>query len=412
MMRTTSSVNTHYGRRVIAKDHFVSNDTRKTGCNNNDLIIGTSGSGKTGGYVIPNLQELTGSIIVADTKGQLQRRFRNEFIQRGYEVHTIDFVNPEKSEGYNPLNYIRYDGKGRINEQDILRVSRLLVPTLDEKEPIWEQSAAAVVAFGIGYVMDALPESKRNLIEVANVCRDVTRNINDSKITSWVENNRDTFAAKKYSEMVTNHEADKMFASIAGFVAAALELFNYRESTYIFAKRNSVKIENIGKKNTVLFLNVSDLDSSYDRMVNLFYDQALQVLCRQADESKEGRLEVPVRIIMDDFAASAKIPEFDRIISVIRSRDISVSIILQSISQLNSMYNEAEATTITNNCDTVIYLGGQDYRTAEFISRRACKTVESVLQKPRDKVYVMISGEKATLENKIVPYSSVSGYGT
>lgn len=411
MKKNTTLTEEHYGRRVIAENHFVSNDTRITGCNNNDLIIGTSGCGKTGGYVIPNLQQLTGSMIVADTKGQLQRRFRNDFIQRGYEVHTIDFVNPEKSDGYNPLDYIRRDSKGHVNEQDILRMSRLLVPMLDDKEPIWEQSAAAIVAFAIGYVMDAYPEKKRNLIEVANVCRDITFDIKDEEIVGWVCDHEDTFAAKKYTEMSTNHSAEKMFASIAGFVSVAMEHFSYRESAYIFAKKRNVQINDVGRQKTVLFLNVSDMDSSYDRMVNLFYDQALQVLCRQADANPEGRLDVPVRIIMDDFAASAKLPEFDRIISVIRSRDISVSIILQSISQLNSMYNEAEATTITNNCDTVLYLGGQDYRTAEFVSKRACKTVESVLLKPRNKVYVMISGEKAVLENKIAPYSSVSDYG-
>lgn len=126
-----------------------------------------------------------------------------------------------------------------------------------------------------------------------------------------------------------------------------------------------------------------------------------------ADARSDGRLKVPVRIIMDDFAASARIPDFDKIISVIRSRDISVSLILQSMTQLEAMYSHAEATTIINNCDHIIYLGSQDLQTAEFIGNRIFQTPDTVLCTPRDKSIVIATGEKAVIADKIKPYSTL-----
>lgn len=129
------------------------------------------------------------------------------------------------------------------------------------------------------------------------------------------------------------------------------------------------------------------------------------MLCSQADANPDGRLKVPVRIIMDDFAASAKIPDFDKVISVIRSRDISVSLILQSMTQLESMYSHAEAMTIINNCDHILYLGSQDIGTAEFIGYKAYKTPETILCMPRTNAMLMTNGEKAVTVKKIKPYS-------
>ena len=162
------------------------------------------------------------------------------------------------------------------------------------------------------------------------------------------------------------------------------------------------------KKKTVLFLNVSDTDRTFDLLVNIFYTQALQVLCSIADANTDGRLEVPVRMIMDDFAASARIPDFDKVISVIRSREISVSLILQSLTQLESMYTHAEAITIINNCDHLLYLGCQDMQTAEFIGCRAYKTPDSVLSMSRSKAILITNGEKAKIVDKLKPYSTIT----
>lgn len=135
------SINPIDNYRDLADGVRVSNDTRETGLNNNDMIIGSSGSGKTGGYVIPAIQNITGSLVVTDTKGQLARRFTKQLEEKGCKVYTIDFVNPLNSYGYNPLNGIRRYPDGRYREQDVLTLANNLTPALDSSEPFWERAA-------------------------------------------------------------------------------------------------------------------------------------------------------------------------------------------------------------------------------------------------------------------------------
>lgn len=399
-----------YGKRVLAAGVEISNDTRISGYNNNDIICGASGSGKTGGYVIPNIQNIDSSLVVSDTKGQLARRFRSELIAKGYQVYTLDLVNPMNSCGYNPLAAIRRYPDGSYREQDILSLARLLCPMRDTKEPIWDMSAASYMAFLIAYCLEAEPIEKRNLIRIGELHRQFTQENGDLQFAEWIADHGDSFAAKKYLEIMANKPADRMFASIMGFVNVNLEPYSYKEATHIFSNRNSFDVRKLGQRKTVLFLNVSDTDRTFDQLVNIFYAQALQILCSEADKNSDGRLKVPVRIMMDDFAASAVIEGFDKIISVIRSRDIYVSIMIQSLSQLKSMYSHAESQTILNNCDHILYLGGQDLETAEYIAARALKTPEVILTMSRNKVFLLTSGEKARLLDKIVPYSTVADF--
>lgn len=400
-----------YGKRILASNVEVSNDTRISGCNNNDIVCGNSGSGKTGGYVIPNIQNIDGSLVVSDTKGQLEKRFRPELEAKGYRVYSLDIVNPECSCGYNPMQYIRRYPDGSYREQDILSLARLLCPTVNIKEPVWDMSAASYVAFLIAYCLEAEPEEDKNLVHVARLHREFIQKDGDIGFLDWIYENPGSFAAEKYYEIVANRPADKMFASIVGFVNVNLEAFSFKEARHIFANRYNFDIKELGRRKTVLFINNSDTDRTFDRIVNMFYTQALHELCAEADARPYGRLAVPVRIIMDDFASSAVIPDFDKIISVIRSRDISVSLIIQSLSQLESMYTQPVSRTIINNCDHILYLGSQDLDTANYIAARAVRTPETILSMPRDKAYLITTGEKAALVSKIAPYSTASASG-
>lgn len=402
--------NSRYGMRTLAYGIEVSNDTRISGCNNNDIICGNSGSGKTGGYVIPNIQNIDGSLVVSDTKGQLERRFKGELKAKGYKVYTLDLVNPMRSCGYNPLTFIRKYPDGSYREQDILSLARLLSPSMDKREPIWDMSAASYLAFLIAYCLEAEPEEDKNLIHIGELHRQFCQPKGDIQFLRWLEEHPESFATKKYKEIQANRTADKMFASILGFVNINLEPYSYKEAQYIFSNKKSFDIKELGRRKTVLFLNVSDTDRTFDQLVNIFYSQALDVLCSEADKGKNGRLKVPVRIIMDDFAASATIPNFDKIISVIRSRDIYVSLIIQSLSQLETMYSHAESLTIINNCDHILYLGSQDMETANYIASRANKTPEQIMTMPRDKAYLITTGEKARMVDKIIPYSTVADF--
>lgn len=400
-----------YGCRILASNVQVSNDTRISGCNNNDIICGNSGSGKTGGYVIPNIQNIDGSLVVSDTKGQLERRFKSELTAKGYRVYTLDLVNPMRSCGYNPMAFIRRYADGSYREQDILTLARLLCPVMDGKEPIWDLSAASYMAFLIAYCLETEPlEENKTLLRVGELHRQFAKPNGDIQFLEWISDHPASFAAKKYFEVMANRPADRMFASIMGFVNIHLEPYSFREASHIFANNNSIDIKELGCRKTVLFLNVSDTDRTYDRLINIFYTQALHELCSEADSNIDGRLEVPVRLIMDDFASSAVIPDFDKIISVIRSRDIYVSLIIQSLSQLESMYTPSVSRTILNNCDHILYLGSQDIDTANYIAARAVRTPEAVLSMPRNKAYLITAGEKARLVDKIIPYSTVADY--
>lgn len=394
-------------KRVLAKGVEISNDTRLTGLNNNDMVIGPSGSGKTGGYVIPNIQNNEGSLVVSDTKGRLSELFTDELKSKGYEVYTLDFVNPRKSCVYNPLNGVRRYKNGKYREQDVLTLANTIMPCLDSREPFWEKAAAGYIAMLIAFCLEALPKKEQTMASVCKLNRSYTKPGGDLSFIDYFKHNPDSFAARKYYAMKSSCNADKMWASINEFANRALEPFEFGEAYRIFGKQKGFDIRSLGRKKTVLFLNVSDTDRTFDQLVNIFHTQALQLLCNEADENEGGRLKVPVRIIMDDFATSARIPDFDKVISVIRSREISVSLILQSLTQLDSMYDHPAATTIMNNCDHVVFLGSQDQETANYIGFRACKTPETILCMPDEQVIVITKGRKAQFVDKLKPYSTM-----
>lgn len=394
--------------RFLAETVAVSNDTRETGLNNNDLIIGSSGSGKTGGYVIPNIQNISGSLVVTDTKGQLSKMFSGSLRKKGYRVYTLDFVNPMNSCGYNPLKAIRRKENGRYREQDILTAANAIMPQLDKHEPFWEKAAAGYLAFLIAFCLENGKAPERNLVSVCELHHAFIKPGGQLSFMQWAEDHPASFAAKKFREISSTSNADKTWSCIMEFANRALEPFEFEEAEEIFGNRDSFDISSLGREKTVLFLNISDTDRTYDQLINLFYTQTLQTLCSQADANPDGRLSVPVRIIMDDFASGTRIPDFDKIISVIRSREISVSLILQSMTQLESMYSEAEAATIINNCDHLLYLGTQDMKTAEFIGCRAFKTPETVLCLPTSQAILIAKGQKAEFVSKIKPYSTMT----
>lgn len=393
--------------RILADGIKVSNDTKITNLNNNDMIIGSSGSGKTGGYVIPNLQNITGSMVISDTKRQIYKSFKSELENKGYDVYILDFVNPLNSCGYNPLAEIRRYKNGKYREQDILTLSNIIMPVLSKQDPFWEQAAGAFLTFLISYCLEALPEKEHNMVSVCELFNAAISPNGLLPFEMWTRENPDSYTARKIKHIASIRNADRTWSCIVEFLNCALQPFMFNEAKEIFTNENNFSPVTLGRKKSVLFLNVSDTDSSLDRLVNIFYTQTLNRLCSEADENKEGRLKVPVRIIMDDFAASAKIPDFHKIISVIRSRDISVSLVLQSLTQLDSMYSHSEALTIVNNCDHLLYLGCQDMETAEFIGCRVFKTADSVLCLPRNRAILITNGEKAVTVDKIKPYSTI-----
>ncbi len=411
-------IDTTLGYRQLAENMFVSNDDFATLLNNNDLIVGGSGCGKTGGYVIPNVLLSQGSLIITDTKGMLYKQLASKMKAKGFKVQLLDFVNPQQSCHYNPLDFIRrysvIDRNGEemitYDEQDILKLAHIMIPKdLSRDEQFWVESARTTVTFLIAFTLEALVEEERSMMSFPELFYRLENKMLRKPIENWLDEYPDSISARQYKMISSIMYVDKTWGCIRQFVAEGIQFFNYRKFDMIFGytKESSLHFKDLGHEKTVLFVNVSDSDRSCDRLADIFYTQALQMLLMEADKQENGRLPVSVRFILDDFAANVKIQDFDKIISIIRSRNISVSIILQNLTQLDAVYNKSQSSTIISNCDHMLYLGGQDLDTANYVGTRANKTRETILAMPFDKAWVMERGKTGMLVNKIQPYKDL-----
>lgn len=380
--------------RILAKNYTVSSDTWRTGRNNNDLIIGPSGSGKTRGYVKPNILQCSGSMVVADTKGSLIGEVGNVLREEGYRIIHMNFKDLGSSYGYNPLDYIRYDRRtGSYSAQDIMTIATALTREKTTREPYWDYAARMYLTSLIAYVMEALPKREHTMKYVT----DLLDEIGSGNYAKLMEEHRlmnpGSFAVRTYRLFSENQKAEKMHASILGILGEKLQGLTFHEAERMFNARKRLDFRDLGREKCALFLTISDTDRSMDRLISLFYTQAMHVLCDSADRDyPDHRLPEPVRFVLDDFATNACIPDFANLSSVIRSREISVSIILQSITQLRGMYGEADAATIISNCDHCLYLGGQDVETARLMAVKANKAASTILNMPLDQAYLFARG--------------------
>lgn len=389
-------------KRILAKNVFVSNDTWVTGINNNDLLVGPPGAGKTRGYVVPNILHTQDSLIVADTKGNLCRLYGDHLKEKGYKVMHLDFTDAANTPwGYNPLAYIREcrDDEANKNgdyysEQDIKKIAQAICPCLNSKEPFWDQAAQMYLETIILFVMNLLPTQQHNLYEVYTFLSKMGTDELENMVEEECTTHPDSAFARKMQMIRQNARADKMDASIKGILAQHLDVVTYSGVKRMFCMKEQVDMGAFLRGKTALFLSVSDSDRSQDALINLFYTQALQYLMAAADRQPDSRLPIPVRFILDDFSTNTVIPDFDKIISVIRSREIYVSVIIQSLSQLEGLYDHARAQTIINGCDHCLYLGGTDTRTAEYFSRKFNCQISTVLNLPLDGLFIFERGRE------------------
>lgn len=401
--KTKSNTNHNANRRILAKGCYISNNTWATGLNNNDIIIGPSGSGKTRGYVKPNILQCNESMIIADTKGNLIKELKKPLEKAGYKVIDMNFKNLAHSYGYNPFDYIRYDKEsGRYNEQDILTIASAIVPKPASKnDPFWELAAKMYFTSAVAYTMECLPEDEHNLDSAITLSLQMGSG-NYAKLIEELECvNPDSLAARTYNLFKSTYKSEKTEASILAILGEKFNGLILSELLKMYKSENRIDFSSLGREKTAVFLSISDTDRSKDRIISLFYTQALQALCNSADfDYEDCRLPVPVRFILDDFATNAYIPDFDKIISVIRSREIYVSIILQSITQLDALYGTSNAKTIINNCDNCLYLGGQDIDTANYMSFKANKSITTILNMPLEEAYLFTRGREPRIVEK------------
>ena len=431
---TPKTKNTEPSCRILAQGYKVMNDQIASGLNGHDLIIGSTGAGKTGGYVVPNLLITDHSMVVIDTKNTLYRSYRRYLEKKGFRVVKIDFVHPEDSATYNMLDYIHtcekassrdengeilIRGRNDYKQSDLKKIAKVLVPDeVDTHETFWADSARKVIVSLMAFVMECLPEEERHMGSVVELyiemCEEVAAGRRDRDwegvrfFKALEKDNPESFAVKMYKMYAGNFVAEKCWGSIEQFVSNALEVFTYNDTRNLFYGKSTINFKELGREKTILFLNVSDTDRSFDPIVNVLYTQLFQALCDEADSKPSEKLDVPVRIMMDDFASGVKIENFEKIITVIRSREIYVSIIMQSIFQMNTLYNDAQSKTIVNSCDCKIFLGGQDPDTARYLADMAGRLPESIMKIARDQVMLFIRGEEPKTLPKIKPYSITS----
>ncbi len=379
---------------IIAKDQYYSLDCMKTKLNNNVLVVGTSGAGKTRSLVEPNLLQATGSYVISDPKGNLYGKYKDYLEQKGYRVLKLDFTDPENSEQYNLFRYIH-------NVQDIVKIAHMLI--YQEKagkpvDPFWDQASQLLIQACMAYMIEFEPKENQNLeylMYLVSLC-----NIDENDAGSKTEldrkfqrlegDNPDSYAVKTYKKF--RIAAGRTLKSILISVNARIGLFDVPEINQML-KVDTINIPSVGETKTALFVVVSDTDRSLDGLVNIFFTQTMNELCRHADKECEGnKLPVPIRFIMDDFATNVRINDFPRMISSFRSRGISTMLLIQAESQLQEAYGN-DGKTIIGNCDTYIYMGGNDVDTAKAVAERCDVPVKKILNMPVGTTWIFRRGQ-------------------
>ncbi len=340
--------------------------------NKNVIVIGGSGSGKTRFYVKPNLMQMGEKIsyVVTDPKGTIVIETGKMLERAGYNIKVLNTINFKKSMHYNPFHYIR-------SEKDILKLVNTIIANTKgdgEKsgEDFWVKAERLLYCALIGYIWYEAPEEEQNfatLLEFINASEtreddEEFKNAVDELFEELEADNPEHFAVRQYKKYKL--AAGKTAKSILISCGARLAPFDIKELRDLMSY-DEMELDLLGERRTAMFVIISDTDDTFNFVVAIMYSQLFNLLCDKADDEHGGRLPVHVRLLLDEFANIGTIPKFDKLIATIRSREISASIILQSQSQLKTIYKDA-AETITGNCDTMLFLGGKESSTLKEIS--------------------------------------------
>ena len=376
----------------------------KTARNKNILVIGGSGSGKTRFFVKPSLLQMHSSYVVTDPKGQLLRETgkllahggpkrdengkpvrdkHGKVVYEPYRIKVLNTINFSKSMKYNPLAYVR-------SEKDILKLVNVIIANTKgdgekSSEDFWIKAERLLYCALIGYIWyEAEPEEKNfiTLLELINACEareddETYKSPVDILFDELAQAQPEHFAVKQYVKF--KMAAGKTLKSILVSCGARLSPFDIKELRDIMTE-DELELDTMGDRKTALFLIMSDTDTTFNFVIAMLQSQLFNLLCDKADDLYNGRLPVHVRCLLDEFANIGQIPNFDKLIATIRSREISASIILQSQSQLKTIYKDA-ADTIVGNCDSTLFLGGKEKSTLKEISELLGKeTIDSFNQ--------------------------------
>lgn len=357
--------------KILTQNVSVGLDGRRHRRNLNTLVCGGSGAGKTRFFAKPNLCQANSSYVVLDPKGELLRDTGNLLSAKGYDIKVLDLINMEKSHCYNPFVYLR-------NDNDIQRLVTNLFKNTTPKgsqsqDPFWDQAATMLLLALIFYLHYEAPPEEQNFPMVMEMIRAGEVREDDETYKSALDilferlemRNPEHIALKYYRSYHSG--SGKTLKSIQITLISRLEKFNL-ESLASITRNDELELWSIGEKKTAVFAIIPDNDSSFSFLVGMLYTQLFQQLYYQADVIHGGRLPVHVHFLMDEFANVALPDEFDKLLSTMRSREISVSIIIQNLAQLKALF-EKQWESIVGNCDEFLYLGGNEQSTHEYVSK-------------------------------------------
>ena len=387
----------HNYHMILSKNHVASFGFKDNG---NILVLGQVGTYKTRGHVLPNIMEQDDiSMVISDTKGELQAKTEKLLREKGYIIKNINFDDPRASTNhFNPLAYIR-------TPEDILAISSILVSEVHpgyHSDPYWDNASTQLLNSIIAYLIEACGPAERTLSSVRKlVCAfDVAAVQNGGR--SVLEIMFDDYAEKRRREKTTVDQSFALeqcgaFCAIKGsdktaacIISTLLGKFNHFLTPDILelTSRDDVCFDEIGQKKTALFVNVSDVDRSKDKLVSVYYRLLLNRLRGVADKQPDKGLPVHVHFFMDDFATNVVIPDFPNAISCLRSREISFTLVLHSENQLRTLYGEAGNTVIAN-CAYYLFLGSRDLVCCQDIAKRMNLPLNKVLYKARSEVFII-----------------------
>lgn len=346
-------------------------DGRRHRRNLNVVVVGGSGSGKTRGYAKPNVMQANTSFVVLDPKGEILRDTGHLLKQQGYEIKVLDLINTAHSHGFNPFAYLR-------DEKDVMKMVNNLIRNTTPKgassnDPFWERAETALLEALALYLKSEAPPYEQNfpmVMELLNAA-DVREedegyaSILDELFERLAMRDPDHIAVKQYE--IYKKAAGKTAKSILISLGVRLEKFNIPQIASVMSY-DELDIRSLGERKTALFAIIPDNDSSLNFIIGMMYSCVFQELYYIADHVHGGRLPTHVHCVMDEFANVALPDEFDKLLATMRSREISVSIILQNIAQLKALF-EKQWESILGNCDEFLYLGGNEQSTHEYVSK-------------------------------------------
>ena len=356
---------------ILTDNVYIGLDGRRHRRNLNVMVVGGSGAGKTRFYAKPNIMQCNTSFVVLDPKGEILRDTGNLLLEKGYEIRVLDLINLERSHGYNPFTYLHDD-------KDVLKLVNNIVRNTTPKgaqsnDPFWERAETALMEALILYLINEAPPEEQNYPMVMEMIGAAEVREEDEEYASILDElferlemrDPEHLAVKQYH--IFKLAAGKTAKSILISLGVRLEKFNLPQIADV-VNHDEMDFPSIGERKTALFAVIPDNDSSLNFIIGMMYTQLFQELYYQADHLYSGQLPVHVHFVMDEFANVALPDEFDKLLSTMRSREISVSIIIQNMAQLKALF-EKQWESIVGNCDEFLYLGGNELSTHEYVSK-------------------------------------------